>query len=416
MGGNPFGSKIIFRVARGVEPSEGVARDVRSPIEVAAGVGQELHVAGGNVVHPRHEDHAIVTLQVAQGPTPLEHRSDRTSHVPVCHGISKDFFLLSRHLLNSFRRLAIDRILNLLNDVPQVLATGGGARVLTRSDEINGRVDRAAASVPHHQNELCPSNGASIFDASQYFPTGDIPRDSNAEDVTHSKVEDQFGGSAGINTAHHDSQGVLLHRGIDHLTTQISRQAPAGTKTSVAIPQYLDHLGRRQSLLKFPGGVDQISGLVVEVVLIPKPKQTQLDSAGWRRLSFEVPDQTEQIWIDVVAAPCIEKNLTAPGNRRERNDQGCSIQKADLIGQFDMQDISAKVRLRDPTKRTADTADENESDRDSQADQNASEEIAEHDRGDCYGEWKELRPSLAPHPPDQHRADQFESRDQQDGR
>ena len=73
------------------------------------------------------------------------------------------------------------------------------------------------------------------------------------------------------------------------------------------------------------------------------------------------------------------------------------------------------MRFHDLPQRTSQIAAQNEQDAESQTDQNADQQIGEHDRQNRHDKRKKLVGALTPHLPEQLRLGQLESRDDQHG-
>jgi hypothetical protein len=183
---------------------------------VAPRIRRGVDVPCGDVVHRPDDRDPPVLNESIERPALLAHHPDRTRHVAAGHGVDERFLLGGRQLVDAPARERVDRLLDVVDDESEVLAARGLGGCLGRSDEADGRGHGTAPRVPHHQDQLRPGHGASVFDAAQHLATRDVPGDADAEDVAHPQVEDQLGGRAGVDATEHDGQGMLpASRGVD---------------------------------------------------------------------------------------------------------------------------------------------------------------------------------------------------------
>src|SRR5205085_6806166 len=87
-----------------------------------------------------------------------------------------------------------------------------------------------------------------------------------------------------------------------------------------------------------------------------KPRQTHHHPPGRPGLLPVVPDQVQDVRVDVVGPPGVEQDVAAPGHLVERPGEGRPVQEADLVGQLDVQHVAAQVLLHDPPDRPPDVA------------------------------------------------------------
>ncbi len=76
----------------------------------------------------------------------------------------------------------------------------------------------------------------------------------------------------------------------------------------------------------------------------------------------------------LVRPPCIQQDIAAGWHGVQDLDQCAAIEKADLVGQFHMKNLAAKVPFHHGTEWTADAAEGDEADRHGQADSDPDEE------------------------------------------
>ncbi len=157
---------------------------------------------------------------------------------------TNDSFSAAGQVLDGPAGGRIDRLLDVVDDVVEVLAARGLGGRPGLADEVDGRGHSAAPGVPHHQDQLRPGHGAAVLHAGQHLPARDVAGDADAEDVAHAQVEDQLGRRAGVDATEDDGQRVLpLGRGAD-LAAEVAGQPPAGAEPLVAVLQDLQHLLR----------------------------------------------------------------------------------------------------------------------------------------------------------------------------
>ena len=92
-------------------------------------------------------------------------------------------------------------------------------------------------------------------------------------------------------------------------------------------------------------------------------------------------------------------------------EEGRTIQEANLIGQFQTEDIAPEVRFDDSADRCSQVTVQDEEDTHAQSNQNSDQEVRENNRDERDQEGNELVPTFAPHLAKQFGTGQFESSD-----
>ena len=155
----------------------------------------------------------------------------------------------------------------------------------------------------------------------------------------------------------------------------LARQSVARTKALVALLQDLQHLGRGQLILQFTGRVVRILNLVTQLVLSAEAAQADLHAMSRRNLFLEVAEQVEHVRIDVVRIGGVEQHMAAARHVAQNLLQRRPVEKTDLAGKMDVQNISAEMSLDDTTDRLAQVAAQDERDAHCHANQDPHEQI-----------------------------------------
>ena len=140
----------------------------------------------------------------------------------------------------------------------------------------------------YHDNKFRPSHRAAIFRTGQYLATDNITGHTDTKNISHTEIEDQFNGCAGIDATECHGQRVLCVGGRADLTTEVSSEALPGSGSFMAIRQNLQNLAWSDGVLEFMGRIIHILNLVLEVVLIPKSDEAYFNTIGRRGLFLEI--------------------------------------------------------------------------------------------------------------------------------
>lgn len=116
-----------------------------------------------------------------------------------------------------------------------------------------------------------------------------------------------------------------------------------------SLPSWRIRKTRRVELpLQFAGGIVDVLDIVFQLILFTKPAQADLHAANWCVQFFELANQAENIRIDVVGAAGVEQHVAATWCLAQSLVDSPPIEKADLIGQLDMQHVAAQMLFDDP--------------------------------------------------------------------
>src|SRR6476469_5644028 len=103
-----------------------------------------------------------------------------------------------------------------------MLTTHRLSRCLSRTQERDGSGYGPAFGVSYHDNKFRPSHRAAIFRTGQYLATDNITGHTDTKNISHTEIEDQFNGCAGIDATECHGQRVLCVGGRADLTTEVS--------------------------------------------------------------------------------------------------------------------------------------------------------------------------------------------------
>ena len=118
----------------------------------------------------------------------------------------------------------------------------------------------------------------------------------------------------------------------------------------------------------------RMSGLQTAPEML-RPAQADFDVVCRSRVLFIVTKEDKYIRVDVVGARGIDKHMSSVRNFIQYPTDAGTIEKADLVPQFDPQDVSPDMLLDDPFDRSFEIAVENEPDADGQSNQDSNQEI-----------------------------------------
>ena len=268
----------------------------------------------------------------------------------------------------------------------------------------------------HHEDQFHAGDFDAVLHAGEGFRADHVAGYSNAEHVAKSQIENQFGGHSRIDAAQYDGQRCLaLCRRVD-LPHEVSRKLVARAESAVAFAQDFENLVGGRLILQFARRVVSKLDVIIQAVLLAEASQADSDIALWRCLLFELANQTQHVWIDVVGVCRVDQQMRAGHSILEELVQRSSVEKADLIRQFDMRDFAADVGLDDSANRSSQVAVQDEKHADSQPDQNADEQVCQNDRHQRDHKRCELVAAFAPHLLEEFRAGQFETGDKQNRR
>ena len=189
-------------------------------------------------------------------------------------------------------------------------ASGAAGRLLgagLRGRQIDRGVDGAAACVPHHQDELAPTTAQPYSMLPRIFGLATLPATRTLK-ISPRPRSKMISAGVRIDAAQHDGERMLPLGGAVELAFQVARQRLPLAKAFVAFLQKLQHLRGRQLLLQVARRVIDILNVVIELILVAKAAQADLDAVRGGNLFLEVANQIEHIRVDVVRVGGVEQH------------------------------------------------------------------------------------------------------------
>src|SRR5690606_32297221 len=95
---------------------------------------------------------------------------------------------------------------------------------------------------------------------------------------------------------------------------------------------------------------------ILQLVLGAESDQAYLNVVNGSGDSFELTNQAQDVRIDIIGASRVEQNTAAARRLAQSIFQGGSIQKADLVGEFDVQHLASEMLFPNPANRPTQVA------------------------------------------------------------
>lgn len=121
---------------------------------------------------------------------------------------------------------------------------------------VAGALDRAAAGVAHHHQQLRTSHLVGKFKTAEDVFVDDVARHPGIEKVANALVQNDLGRGARVDARDHAGQRVLAGRRGPNFLEVLLLQRPAGDKAGIAGFETLQHLLRTHLALAWLGVLD----------------------------------------------------------------------------------------------------------------------------------------------------------------